>query len=424
MITRPRALLQLYLDSYRGLPRKVWLLAAVMLINRSGAMVVAFLSVYLVNEYEYSLAQASLVMAAFGAGGVAGNYCGGLLNDRYGSWHIMLYTMIVAGGLHILLGYMTTFAGLCTVAFLVSLFADAFRPANRAAIAIYAPPERLTQSYGLQRMAVNLGLSIGPALGGVLIANYGFKTVFWGDGLTFLLAALAFYVLLPADETARPLVRETDTTLHGTAQAPPAHHQTWLLLMALANLCVMVCFFQFFSTLPVYLTEIGYDEATVGFLMTMSGVTIVLLEMPLVYSAEQRRYRPISVMVVGGSLIALAYALLPLTLGSVYLVAGFMVLLTIGEIYYMPFTATYVARWAPAARRGEYLGVLSASFSMAFIFTPLVCLNVAEHYGFVPSIYTGVAIGAVGVLLYPTLDRIRRRVTGPEPSVRRSPSST
>lgn len=403
-----RRLYRLYVNAFSGLPPKVWLLSLVLLINRSGAMVVAFLSVYLVNEQGYSLSRSGWVMAAFGAGGILGNYLGGLLNDRYGSWHIMFYSLIGAGGLNILLGQVDDFYLICLVAFLISTVADAFRPANRAAVAIYAPAEVLTQSYGLQRLAINLGFSIGPALGGWLIYAYGYELLFWGDGFTYWVAALVFYWVLPADETARPLVTGSSGTQLPRAAAPPAHRQPWLLLMALANVAIILCFFQFFSTIPLYLKDIGYSEKLIGLSITLSGLTIVLLEMPLVYLAE-RRYRAIPVMLVGGAIMVGSYAVLPLLAVAFAGLGLFMVVLTIGEIFYMPFTSTYVARWSPPARRGEYLGVLSASYSAAFVATPLICLNVAEYYGYLSSIYVACALGGAGILLLAGVERLRVR---------------
>ena len=422
MSSLPARLFRSYLASYAGLPRKVWLLALVMLVNRSGAMVVAFLSVYLVNARGFSLVDSGYVMGAFGAGGIVGNLVGGHLNDRYGSWHIMLFSLIGAGLLHILMGQISDFWTLCGVAFLVSVVADAFRPANRAAIAIYSPPEKLSQSYGLQRIAVNLGFSIGPALGGFIIHAYGYELLFWGDGFTFLLAATVFYFALPADETARPLVDQatrnrllTDTPGH--VRSRPAHLQPWLLLMVLANIAIIVCFFQFFSTLPLYWMEAGYSERAIGLLITFSGVTIVLAEMPLVNWAEQR-YRPISIMLVGALLMAVAYLLMPPGVGSFAYLALFMVVLTVGEILYMPFTSTYVSRWAPPERLGEYQGLLSASYSMAFVVTPLLGLRVAEHYGYETSVYVSATLGVIGVGLLAGVDRLRVRRVGAVPAAR------
>ncbi|MCX8209487.1 MAG: MFS transporter [Lewinella sp.] len=406
----------LYRKSFAGLPRKIWLLALVLLVNRSGAMVVAFLSVYLIDKQGFEPTKAGYVMAAFGFGGVLGNYIGGLMNDRFGSWHIQLYSMIGAGLLNILLGQVTEFWALCLLSFSISLWADAFRPANRAAIAIYAPPGKLTQAYGLQRMAVNLGFSIGPALGGYLIYNYGFELMFWGDGITFLLAALVFYLALPPDETARPLVARPDPKLADvintslTSLAPaaaPAHKQAWLLAFVIANMGIMMCFFQLFSTFPVYLKASGLDERAIGWLFTLSGVVIVALEMPTLYVVE-RRFRPIPVMLAGSGLIIVSYLILPgvVTLGFLA-VLGMMMVLTIGEILYMPFTNTYVSTHSPPARRGEYLGLLSASYSAAFVFTPLVGFGVAEWYGYGAATFTCCAFAGLGWLLLSRVNLMR-----------------
>jgi len=410
----------LYVKAFTGLPRKVWLLALVLLVNRSGAMVVAFLSVYLINEQGYAPVKAGYVMASFGAGGVVGNYVGGLLNDRFGSWHIMLYSLIGAGILHILLGEVTGFGPLCGMVFLISLVADAFRPANRAAVAIYAPKKRLTQAYGLQRMAVNLGFSIGPALGGWLIYAYGFKLMFWGDGLTFLLAALVFFLALPKDETAKPLVARPNkkaATQAGTlddelaatpvASTTPAHRQGWLLAFVLANAAIIICFFQLFSTFPVFLKEFNVDERAIGWLFTFSGILIVATEMPLLYVAE-RRYKPVAVMLIGTILIIVAYLMLPLALTISYLALMVMILiLTVGEILYMPFTNTYVSTYAPPARRGEYLGLLSSSYSAAFVLCPLIGFGVAEKYGYAASTFVCCGIAVVGWLVLTQVNRIQ-----------------
>lgn len=409
MITFFDRLMSVYVKAFTGLPRRVWLLSLVMLVNRSGAMVVAFLSIYLIDKQGYAPTKAGYVMAAFGAGGVLGNYIGGLLNDRFGSWHIQFISLIGAGILNIMLGQVSEFWALCLFAFLISLVADAFRPANRAAISIYSPPERLTQSYGLQRMAVNLGFSIGPALGGYLIYNYGFELMFWGDGFTFLLAAAVFYFTLPPDETARPLVaRQTkqqrrEQVLDGPLPAPaspPAHTQRWLLVFVVANTAIIVCFFQLFSTFGVYLKSTGFDERALGWLFTLSGALIVAAEMPVLYLVE-RRYRPIPTMLVGAALIIAAYLTLPLMVTMGFAAVLTMVLiLTMGEILYMPFTNTYVAKHAPSARRGEYLGLLSASYSLAFVLSPLIGFGVAEHYGYGAAtlVCCGLAMAGWGML--------------------------
>lgn len=411
MTARSVPLFQLYERAFSGLPRKVWLLSLIMVVNRSGAMVIPFLSVYLVNSMGYTATDAGWVMACFGAGGILGNYVGGLLNDRFGSWHIMIFSLVGAGFLHICIGQVTSFWILCPLVFMTSTVADAFRPANRAAIAIYSPPEHLTQSYGLQRLAANLGFSIGPALGGLLIFHYGFEILFWADGLTYLLAAVLFFFTLPADETSQPLVSKEERVLRAETEPTTraAHRQPWLLLMVLANAAIITTFFQFFSTVPVHLTANGYSEATIGSILTLSGIIIVVLEMPMVYLANQR-FRPLPVMLVGTTLIAAGYFILPVGVGVGYgALVIWITLITLGEILYMPFTSTFVATHAPPARRGEYLGMLSASYSLAFVLTPLLGFQLAERLGYDASIYGLTALALLGWILLLGVDRLRLR---------------
>src|SRR6185369_13043680 len=82
--------------------------------------------------------------------------------------------------------------GICM--FVIGSVGEGFRPANAAAIAYYSLPENRTRSYSLNRLAINLGFSIGPAIGGLL----AFKYLFWVDGITCILAALILRISLPA----------------------------------------------------------------------------------------------------------------------------------------------------------------------------------------------------------------------------------
>lgn len=395
-------LLNLYGNAYSGLPVKVWFLSLILLINRSGTMVVPFLTIYLTANRGYSAGQASWVMVAFGLGGVVGNYVGGLLNDRYGSWHIQLFSLFSSGAIFILLGYTENYILFCLTIFLLSVAADSFRPANRAAVAIYSSPETLTKAYGLQRMAVNLGFSLGPVLGGLIVTAFSYRALFWADGLTCLLSGLAFLFLLPKDETAYPVkTSETateDDNSTAIATSAPGHRQFWLVLVCLSNLLVATCFFQLFNTVPVYLEKTGFSLLQIGYIFTLSGILIVAFEMPLLYLTE-KRYRPLQVLVIGSFMIAASYFLLPLAImtGVVGIVL-FTIVLTVGEMLYMPFGSTFVATQAPPVRRGEYLGLLSASYSLAFVLSPLLGLNAAEWWGFDTATYLLAAGGIVGFL--------------------------
>ncbi|NRA51433.1 MAG: MFS transporter, partial [Phaeodactylibacter sp.] len=169
-----RKAFSVYVDSFRGLSKEVWLLSGVMLINRAGAMVIPFLSVYLTQQIGFSLAQTGWVMSCFGVGSVLGAYIGGKLVDRIGFYETQFLSLLLGGFLFIGLGEAKSFYAVCGMVFITSTVVDAFRPANFAAIATYSQSSNRTRAVALLRLAVNLGWAVGPAVGGVIAIAYGY----------------------------------------------------------------------------------------------------------------------------------------------------------------------------------------------------------------------------------------------------------
>ena len=81
------ATLRLYKSAYTGLSKRIWLLSAVMLINRIGTMVLAFMTLYC-SYRGYTLQQGGMVVAIYGIGAVVGAFMGGKISDRFGFYYI------------------------------------------------------------------------------------------------------------------------------------------------------------------------------------------------------------------------------------------------------------------------------------------------------------------------------------------------
>ena len=118
-----RATAQTYRNAFTGLSKETWLLSVVMLINRSGTMVVPFLTLYLTSPaMGYSISEAGFVFGLFGFGAFTGAYFGGRLTDKIGFYPIQLATLIIGGLLFFALGQMKTYALICLFTFLLSFF--------------------------------------------------------------------------------------------------------------------------------------------------------------------------------------------------------------------------------------------------------------------------------------------------------------
>ena len=186
-----------YRNSFSNLSRNAWILSIVMLINRSGSMVLLFTSLYLTRDLGFTIGQAGIVMSFYGIGSVLGSYAGGWLTDRKNHFDIMVFSLLTSGLILLLMLTATSMIFLSAIIFLYAYTADMFRPANSAAIAAYSTPENRTRSVSLVRLAVNLGFFVGPAVGGFVALHLGYKWLFIIDACTSFAAAAMLFAYLP-----------------------------------------------------------------------------------------------------------------------------------------------------------------------------------------------------------------------------------
>jgi predicted MFS family arabinose efflux permease len=395
-------LFTLYRTAYGGLSRSVWLLALVMLINRSGTMVVPFLSVYLTHELGFSVARAGLVMAGFGLGAVTGAVVGGRLTDRFGYLPVMTGSLALGGLMFLVVGQMRTFPALCGTIFLLSVVGEAFRPALSASVATYATRETMTRSYSLIRLASNLGFSVGPAVGGVL-AGFGYQWLFACDGGTNLLAATGLVLFL--GKTHQPSARPTAETEAPSGGGTSAWRDGYYLLFSLFGLLFAVSFCQLFTMMPVFLKqEYRFPEPRIGLWLALNAFLVATVEMLLIHTVEPRGSR-LGWIRLGVALTGLAFVALNLLPGWTPVVWLAVLLLTFGEMFAMPFMQSFsVTRAAPEAR-GQYAAVYSVLWSSAQVLAPTLGGQIAQWAGFTALWWLMAAFGGASWLGFGWLKR-------------------
>ncbi len=209
-------------------------------------MVLPFMTIYL-TAMGFTLFHAGIVVGLFGVGAICGGYLGGKLTDKWGFHEVQLFTLGGGGLLFIVLGLMKSYLLICLFTFILSLVNEAFRPANNSAIAQYSKEENRTRSFSLNRLAINLGWAFGGTLGG-FIASFNYHLLFWIDGMTNIFAAFLLYYLLKSKPVAEPEHKSKPVI---PLARSAFHDKTYLLFISLAIL-YGTCFFQLFSTLPVF----------------------------------------------------------------------------------------------------------------------------------------------------------------------------
>ena len=350
-----------YRNAYLGLSGATWWLALVMFVNRAGAMVLPFMTVYLREEMHFSIAQAGWEIAFFGSGAVLGNFIGGRLTDKFGFYQVQFWSLFFNGILFIVLGQMQTFWRIAACMFVIGAVGEAFRPANATAIAHYSSPGNRTRSYSLNRLAINLGFSIGPAVGGLLAYRY----LFWADGLTCLVAAILLRVALPPIITTKRKQNLKTNKIDSSVWKDRVYLKFTFFIFLSA-----LCFLQMFSLLPVFYKEqLKFTQSEVGLVLALNGLIIVVIEMVLVFKLEGRR-SPVQYISSGAFFIGLSYLMLNLPLTGLVVALIAMVTITVGEMLMFPFINTFWVSRSNEHNRGQYASLFSMSFAFAHVLAP------------------------------------------------------
>lgn len=398
-------ILRAYTDSFKGLSKEAWMLSIVMLINRTGSMVIPFLGVYMTGYLHFDITHTGIVLSFYGIGSVIGSWLGGFFTDRFGEYRVQSLSLFLSAPLFMLIPFFSTVEGMACIILVQSVISETFRPANSVAITKYAKPQNLTRAFSLNRMAVNLGFSIGPALGGILSA-ISYEFLFAINSAGALIAGMVYvrffrkrHKLFQSQVQQRQKHREELLLKDQERQKSPYKDIPFLIFCFFCTV-FSICFFQFFNTIPIFYKEVAnMDQAAIGYVLGYSGFIIVVLEMLVVNFAD--KYLTIAKTILYGTLLcAVAYAILALNHHISILLLS-ITMLSVSEILVLPFMSTITALRSGKQNQGAYMGLNGMSFSFSFIITPLLGTQIVHTLGF-DSLWlgTGSILALSAVALY------------------------
>jgi MFS family permease len=404
----PFAFAQSRLNPWRGLgglPREIWLLFATNLVNRAGMMVLPFLVLYLTRALHFSAARAGFVFAVYGASAIIAGPISGKLSDRIGALPIMRASLVSSGIALLLFPLAKSYAAVIAITIAWAACAELFRPASLAAITHVVSPSQRRAAFALNRLAINLGMSIGPALGGFL-ATVSFRAMFAVDAVTTLLAGAVLSLTTWQLSTGG---REAQSEGEIQLEMRSILRDRRLAIFLVGSVLVGIVFFQHESALPLYMVEyLRMSPAFYGTLFTINTLLIVALEVPL--NAATSRWPNTWSLVVGSLLFAVGFGGLAFV-SSVPGVTGLVIVWTFGEMMLFPAMAAHLGEIAPASLRGTYMGAYSMSLSVALTLGPWLGTQLLASTGplGVWSIMFALGVLAAALMVYAAPPHRRRR---------------
>ncbi len=385
-----------YIDNFRGFSREIWILTLITFINRAGTMVLPFLSKYLKEDLHFSYSQVGWIMVSFGFGSILGSWLGGKLSDKIGFYKIMIFSLLTSGIAFFGLQFVTSFEGLLVAMFFIMVIADMFRPAMFVSLGAYAKPENRTRALTLVRLAINLGFAAGPALGGLLIMSVGYKGLFWVDGATCILAILIFWIKVKEKKKSK----YTDKELPGEVLTHSVFKDTPFWIFLTGTLITGILFFQLFTTIPLYHKEqFNLSEFQTGLLLTLNGVLVFFLEMPIVSYIEKHKINKLKVITYGCMAMAISiYLLLVNNWAGILIIM--MIFMTFAEMFAFPFSNSFAMSRAPKGHEGRYMAIFTMSYSLAHILSAKTGMEMIDRFSYQTNWFFMGTLGIIGVLLF------------------------
>ncbi len=387
-------------------PRQFWLLFTGMLISTVGtSMIWPFLMIYVTEKLNLPLSIATSLNSINSAAMMISVFVSGQLVDRLGRRWAMIISLALNGVVYFLQGQASSYLAFALVMALAGAANPLYRVAADAMVTDLLPPDKRVSGFSLMRMSSNLGISIGPAIGGFINSS--------SYGLAFYLAAggMIIYSLLMFFFSRETLPDQAPTAEMPAAREGPGGYGRVLKdrqFLAFIGIFTMVqfCAAMVWILLSVYAKhQYGVNENLYGWIPTTNALMVVLLQLSV--TNITRRFSALPVMAFGACFYALATA-------SIGLGQGFwafwmsMVVMTTGELMIMPTASTFIANIAPTNMRGRYMSFFTLSWGIAAGMAPFIGGNLGDAFGPRVTWFAAAGVGTAAALGFAILAARKR----------------
>jgi predicted MFS family arabinose efflux permease len=350
-----------------------------------------FVGIWAIDELDASSSQLGLYFVAAAVISASMGYLGGHVSDHLGRRPVILAGWGLTAFVPLSWTLVDDYGTAVPLLLLLSLFAPVAMAATQALVADVVPPERHEHSYASLRVANNLGVTLGPPIGGALLLTGNYDVLWIGVTVIGALELFLAWRLLPARGEYAP-------------DEPPARGSFGVirrdgafLLFLVAMVLAHLVYFAFEAVLPIAAVDsYGLTPAAWGFLVVINPLLVTLFQLRLTRRVE--RYPAAPKFALAMLLMGWPFLLLSVN-SSVAVIAVVILIFVLGEMLWIPTSQAIAAGLAPADLRGAYMGAFASTSSAGFALGPFIGLQVRGGFGdsAMWGFFAGVAV--VGAIL-------------------------
>lgn len=360
----------------KGLPHEMWVLFYTTLINRSGTMVIPFLVLYLTQKIGVTASEGGTALLVYGIGAIISSPITGRLADKIGALKVMKISLVGTSIVMLIFGLISNYYLILVLSFILSIINEAFRPANLSLISHIILPAQRRIAFALNRLGINIGMSIGPVVGGFLIL-FDYQLIFYVNAFASLSAGI-YLILSPLKSLSKSYLKKEEVLSKIKLNSSVLNDKRFLFFL-IAITPVQLVFFQHIGGLPLYIVDdLKYSTAAFGLLSAINTVLIIIAEVPLNSMMSNMSYK--KSICLGAIFAAIGFGALAFARSTAPLVFA-IVIWTVGEMIFFPVSASFASEFSPPNKRGEYMGYFQMTFSIAFSAGPWLGTVVYQNYG-------------------------------------------
>ena len=370
-------------------------------------MIWPFLLVYVSERLDAPLTAIASLLTLNSAMGLLSSFLGGPVIDRLGRKWIMVASLATNGAAYMFMGQAHTLSQFAILMAITGAVNPLYRVGADAMMADLLPQEKRIDGYALMRLSNNLGISIGPAIGGFIAAasySLAFYVAALGMSLYSLLLAIFARETLPSRQPGYlPQPKDAKAKQDGFAGYNIILKDSPFISFILTFTLVSICAALIWILLPVYATQtFNVPKQLYGFIPATNAIMVVTLQ--LLVTRVTKRFPTLQVVALGAFFYAIA-------VGGIALMSGFvgfwicMVIMTIGELIMVPTSSTYVANLAPVDMRGRYMSFYALTWGVAAGIGPIFGGFLNDIFGPKAIWLGGAVVGSLGVIFFLVLAR-------------------
>lgn len=367
-------------ETYREFSPTFWTLIGALFIDRiGGALLFPFIALYITQRFGVGMTGVGYIFTLHTAAMFFGNIVSGALTDRFGRKNMLLAGIILSGTSSLLMGFIPSYEVFLVFSVIMGLVGNIGGPAVNAMMADILPEEKRAQGFSILRVAVNLSVSFGPAIGG-LLADYSFMILFVTDFVISMITAYIVYRKIPETKPEKDPGKDQkeESIIKTMGGYGLVLKDAVFMVIVILSILTNVVYMQMNSTLSVFLRDMhGISPQGYGYIISLNALMVVVMQFWITRKISS--YRPMFLMFVGNILYAIGFAMYGFVdLYWLFLLA--MVIITVGEMVSSPIMQSIVAKFAPEDMRGRYMAIFNLSFGTANAIGPLAAGIIMDNH--------------------------------------------